>query len=103
MKKICILFAVLIMFQSLCFVYVAKNYSNPDYKRYDLYMHSTYRADQYILDHKTGRIWALYSGGANANNYWSEMKRNDLSDFWDEDALQESGEEKTSGVPSRYQ
>ena len=31
------------------------------------------------------------------------MKRNDLSDIWDDDAIQESGEEKVSGVPARFQ
>mgnify|MGYP004512737987 CR=1 FL=1 len=103
MKKICVLFATLIVFQSLCFVFMTKMYVNSDYKRYSLYMHPTFRADQFMIDHKTGRVWHLYAGGKNQNDYWGEMKRNDLSDFWDDDAIQESGEEKVSGVPARFQ
>lgn len=26
-------------------------------------MHPTFRADQFMIDHKTGKVWHLYAGG----------------------------------------
>ena len=42
---------------------MTKMYVNSDYKRYSLYMHPTFRADQFMIDHKTGKVWHLYAGG----------------------------------------
>lgn len=56
MKKI-LLFSVLLVF-SFILGYLL-NSANMNYERYKIYMHPNIRADQYLLDTKTGLIWQL--------------------------------------------
>ena len=84
MKKFCILFAALIVFQSLCFVLMTKMYVNSDYKRFEIKQLGSFRADQYMIDHKTGTVWQIYVK-PNGERYWGEMKRINLTNFdWED-------------------
>lgn len=42
--------------------------------RYKLYLHPTYRADQYLLDSKTGNVWHLVQD-SNENLIWELMPK----------------------------
>lgn len=74
MKKFYLLFATLIVFQSLCFVGMTYLYVNSDYNRYDLKQISDYRRDQFLIDKKTGRVWQLVVDNNN-NNLFSEVPK----------------------------
>ena len=54
MKNFCIAFVVLLFV--LCAINLLFNINN---RRYEIIMHPTYRADQYLLDTKTGKVWHL--------------------------------------------
>lgn len=56
MKKI----LIILFFMIVAFIlgYIA----NSNHERYKVYMHPTYRADQYLLDIKTGHVWHLVEG-----------------------------------------
>ena len=54
MKNFCITFVVL--FFMFCAINLLFNINN---RRYEIIMHPTYRADQYLLDTKTGKVWHL--------------------------------------------
>ena len=77
MKNFCILISViisvLIVAQTFCIVFVAKEFINSDHNRYEIYMHPTYRADQYLIDHKTGRVWQCVVD-KNGTTLWQYMK-----------------------------
>lgn len=79
MKKFVVLTVIFVIIQLIGFIILGNSitnavrlYVNSDYNRYSLHQHSTYRADKYILDHKTGRVWTEYAQ-EKGNNYWLEM------------------------------
>lgn len=53
MKKI-----FLVMFFVIC-AFILGYLISGNYERYKVYIHPTYRADQYLLDTKNGHIWHL--------------------------------------------
>lgn len=47
--------------------YLLGQIHNANYERYKIYMHPTYRADQYLLDTKTGQILHLVKDDSKDN------------------------------------
>ena len=56
MKKIFIIGFFLVCSFILGYLF---NSNNDNYERYKIYMHPNIRADQYLLDTKTGIVWQL--------------------------------------------
>ena len=56
MKKIFIITFFLVCSFILGYLF---NSNNDNYERYKIYMHPNIRADQYLLDTKTGIVWQL--------------------------------------------
>ena len=48
------------------------NSNNDSYERYKIYMHPNIRADQYLLDTKTGVVWQLVQD-EKKQNMWEPM------------------------------
>jgi hypothetical protein len=44
-----------------------------NYSRYAIYLHPVVRADQYLLDTKTGRIWQCYNDPKTKTAWWKEL------------------------------
>ncbi len=82
MKKIILLFGVLLFFSNFCFAEQPTQINNG---RYVMYMHPTVRADQYILDTKTGKVWHL-------------VQAKDGSIKWEQMAFECYNDDKTSGL-----
>ncbi len=61
----CIIFLLVV----LCVIelYISNN------NRYQIYMHSTYRADQYLLDTRTGKVWHVVEDPHNKLLIWEPM------------------------------
>ena len=71
-----LLFCVLFAF--LCIPCIADNgATNLDTGRYAIYMNPLARADQFLLDKKTGRVWQLVKN-SDGISLWDEMQRWDL-------------------------
>lgn len=46
--------------------------------RYQIFMHPTFRADQYLLDTKTGRTWQMTQESKEKYMFWHEVPRDEL-------------------------
>ncbi len=55
MKKAFLIIGIILAFGCLC----AIAFIGINNERYKIYMHPEFRADQYLLDTKTGRVWHL--------------------------------------------
>ena len=70
MKKFIFLFFVL---YAISIQYCSANQPIPiNNGRYVMYQHPTFRADQYVLDTQTGKIWQLVKT-SEGSNVWEEM------------------------------
>ena len=69
MKKIILLFGVLLLFSNFC---LADQPTQVNNGRYVMYQHPTVRADQYILDTKTGKTWQLVQA-KDGSTVWEQM------------------------------
>ena len=69
MKKIFIIGFFLVCSFILGYIF---NSNNDNYERYKIYMHPNIRADQYLLDTKTGIIWQLVQD-EKKQNMWEPM------------------------------
>lgn len=68
--------ALFLLFCIPCFAN-NNNATNLDTGRYAIYMNPLARADQFLLDKKTGRIWQLVKN-SDGISLWDEMQRWDL-------------------------
>ena len=46
--------------------------------RYQILMHPTFRADEYLLDTKTGRTWQMAQESKEKYMFWHEIPRDEL-------------------------
>ena len=53
--------------------------SQKDTGRYQIIMHPTYRADEYLLDTQTGRTWQMTEESKEKYMFWHEIPRDELS------------------------
>lgn len=47
--------------------------------RYQIFMHPVVRADQYLLDTKTGRTWQITQESREKYMFWHEIPRDQLT------------------------
>ena len=46
--------------------------------RYQIFMHPTFRADEYLLDTETGRTWQMTQESKEKYMFWHEIPRDEL-------------------------
>lgn len=46
--------------------------------RYQIFMHPTFRADEYLLDTQTGRTWQMTQESKEKYMFWHEIPRDEL-------------------------
>jgi len=73
MKKLLIIILCLILF---CVISLLTKF---DCGRYQIYAHPTYRADQFLLDTKTGRTWQMTEESKEKYMFWHEIPRDESS------------------------
>lgn len=49
-----------------------------DNGRYQIFMHPTFRADEYLLDTQTGRTWQMTQESKEKYMFWHEIPRDEL-------------------------
>lgn len=64
-----LLSCIIFLLATLCIIGFSISYNN----RYQIYMHPTYRADQYLLDSKTGKVWHIVEDKHNKLLIWEPM------------------------------
>ena len=64
-----LLFCILFLLATLCVI----EFSISNNNRYQIYLHSTFRADQYLLDTKTGKVWHIVEDPQNKLLIWEPM------------------------------
>ena len=76
MKKILVKFGIIaLIILAFLFGKIAKN----DIGRYQIYMNPIVRADQLLLDTKTGRTWQFTQESKEKYMFWHEIPRDELS------------------------
>ncbi len=75
MKKVFVLFGILIL---LIATFLIGKTSQKDIGRYQIFMHPTFRADEYLLDTKTGRTWQMTQESKEKYMFWHEIPRDEL-------------------------
>ena len=76
MKKYLIYFGIVIL-AIAAFAFVKS--SQKDIGRYQIFMHPTFRADEYLLDTQTGRTWQMTQESKEKYMFWHEIPRDELS------------------------
>ena len=72
MKKF---FIITLCIVCLCLIAILTKTNNG---RYQIIMHPTYRADQFLLDTQTGRTWQMTQESNEKYMFWHEMPRDEL-------------------------
>ena len=75
MKKFFVYFFVT-LFVVLAFLF--GKFSQKDIGRYQIIMHPTFRADEYLLDTQTGRTWQITEESKEKYLFWHENPRDEL-------------------------
>lgn len=52
--------------------------SQKDIGRYQIFMHPTFRADEYLLDTQTGKTWQMTQESNEKYMFWHEIPRDEL-------------------------
>ena len=76
MKKYLIYFGIVIL--AIAAFAFGKS-SQKDIGRYQIFMHPTFRADEYLLDTQTGRTWQMAQESKEKYIFWHEIPRDELS------------------------
>ena len=74
MKKVFAYFSIVIAV-TLAF-FIGKSCQNIG--RYQIFMHPTFRADEYLLDTRTGRTWQMTQESKEKYMFWHEIPRDEL-------------------------
>lgn len=53
-------------------------YSQKNIGRYQIFLHPTFRADEYLLDTQTGRTWQMTQESNEKYMFWHEIPRDEL-------------------------
>ena len=75
MKKYLIYFGIVIL--AIAAFAFGKS-SQKDIGRYQIFMHPTFRADEYLLDTQTGRTWQMTQESKEKYMFWHEIPRDAL-------------------------
>ena len=76
MKKFFIYFLVTVF---VILAFLLGKFSQKDNGRYQIIMHPTFRADEYLLDTQTGRTWQMTEEIKEKYMFWHEIPRDELS------------------------
>lgn len=75
MKKVFIVFNIVFL---VVIAYEAGKFSKSDTGRYQIYMNPIVRADQILLDTKTGRTWQFTQESKDNYMFWHELPKDEL-------------------------
>lgn len=75
MKKFLIYFGIVIL---IIAAFSFGKSSQKDMGRYQIFMHPTFRADEYLLDTQTGRTWQMTQESKEKYMFWHEIPRDEL-------------------------
>lgn len=75
MKKFLIYFGIVIL---IIAAFAFGKSSQKDIGRYLIFMHPTFRADEYLLDTQTGRTWQMTQESKEKYMFWHEIPRDEL-------------------------
>lgn len=75
MKKFLTHFSIVVL---LITAFAFGKFSQKDNGRYQIFMHPTFRADEYLLDTQTGRTWQMTQESKEKYMFWHEIPRDDL-------------------------
>ena len=75
MKKSLIYFGIVIL---VIAAFAFGKSSQKDNGRYQIFMHPTFRADEYLLDTQTGRTWQMTQESKEKYMFWHEIPRDEL-------------------------
>ncbi len=75
MKKFLICFCIVIL---VITAFVLGKSTQKDNGRYQIFMHTTFRADEYLLDTQTGRTWQMTQESKEKYMFWHEIPRDEL-------------------------
>ena len=62
----------------ICFCMIMQIAQNDNNNRYKIYMNPQFRADQFLLDTKTGRTWQFTQESKEKYMFWHEIPRDEL-------------------------
>ena len=74
MRNVCYILVVFLVIQTICIF----NLSKQNYDRYELKQIGSARADQYIFDKHTGRVWQKYKNPETNEFFFSEINKHDI-------------------------
>lgn|GEM_PF-4603576 len=74
MKKSLIYFGIVIL---VIAAFAFGKSSQKDNGRYQIFMHPTFRADEYLLDTQTGRTWQMTQESKEKYMFWHEIPRDE--------------------------
>ena len=75
MKKVFVLFGIVIL---IIAAFLIGKTSQKNIGRYQIFMHPTFRADEYLLDTETGRTWQMTQESKEKHMFWHEIPRDEL-------------------------
>ncbi|MBQ3311422.1 hypothetical protein IJG72_05025 [bacterium] len=75
MKKVFLYFGIAILVFA---TFLIGKLSQKDTGRYQIFMHPTFRADEYLLDTQTGRTWQMTQESKEKYMFWHEIPRDEL-------------------------
>ena len=75
MKKAFVLLGIVILTIT---AFLVGKISQKNIGRYQIVMHSTFRADEYLLDTVTGRTWQMTQESKEKYMFWHEIPRDEL-------------------------
>ena len=75
MKNAFVWFGILIL---IIAAFLIGKTSQKNIGRYQIFMHPTFRADEYLLDTQTGRTWQMTQESKEKYMFWHEIPRDEL-------------------------
>ena len=76
MKKILVKFGIIAL---IILAFLFGKITQKDTDKYQIFMHPTYRADQFLLDTQSGRTWQMTQESKEKYMFWHEIPRDELS------------------------
>ena len=75
MKKAFVLFGIVFL---IITAFLIGKATQKNIGRYQIFMHPTFRADEYLLDTETGRTWQMTQESKEKYMFWHEIPRDEL-------------------------
>ena len=73
-KKLNLLFVVIL----IVIAFLVGKSSQRERGRFQIFMHPTFRADEFLLDTETGRTWQMTQESKEKYMFWHEIPRDEL-------------------------